>query len=84
MEGVTYPNDVQYAIEPTGYSPRSISGSSVIYTVGTAFDMYLDLAHIQYSASINNIQYTISREGNSFTYNTLSDLEDASNWDPQN
>lgn len=84
MEGVTYPNDVQYAIESTGYSPRSVAGNSVIYTVGTAFDIYLNLAAASYNASINNIRYTISRDGSSFVYNTLTDSEDASNWDPQN
>lgn len=46
--------------------------------------MYLDLENVQYSASINNIRYTVSRNASSFIYNTKTDAEDASNWDSQN
>jgi hypothetical protein len=84
MTGVVYPDDVTYAIDTTGYAPRTIPGSTVIYNIGTAFDMYLDLAHVQFDSTINNIQYVVSRGTSSFAYNTMSDAEDASNWDPQN
>ena len=84
MTGVIYPDDVTYAIDTTGYAPRTIPGSTIIYNINTAFDIYLDLANVQFDSTINNIQYVISRGTSSFAYNTMSDAEDTSNWDPQN
>jgi hypothetical protein len=82
MLGVVYPEDLTYTIDTTGYSPRTTGGSTVIHNVGTAFDMYLDLASVQFNSTINNVQYVVSRGIKSFVYNTMSDTEDASNWDP--
>ena len=85
MQGVTYPDDVQYAIDVTSvYSPRIIPEATIIYVRNTAFDMYLDLAHVQFDSTINNIQYVVSKGTSAYIYNTMSDAEDTSDWDVQN
>lgn len=78
--GVTYPTNLQFAIDNKATArPRYNQNEATIYINGTAFDLYLDLANQKYTAKIRNIRYTISREDNSFVYNTSTD-NTINNW----
>ena len=62
------------------YRPRVNPGSAIIYLNGTAFDLYLDFASVSYTSTVYNIQHTITRGSNTFTYDTRTDNADSSNW----
>ena len=81
MLGVQYPSNLQYALDVRGsYRPRVNPGSAIIYLNGTAFDLYLDFASVSYTSTVYNIQHTITRGSNTFTYDTRTDNADSSNW----
>lgn len=74
MIGVSYPSNIGYAVNNRGMALPKVSPAGVIIRQpDTAFDLYLNLASLSYTATIQNISHTISRESSSFTYNTSSD-----------
>ena len=79
--GVTYPSNIEYVVDtiPNKAEPRESSVTTTIYLNGTQFDIYLNLDSLNFTATVKNIQHTISRGSNIYVYNTKLDSVD-NNW----
>lgn len=79
--GVTYPTGIQYKFDNRGaYTPKTTPSGLTMTQNNTIVDLYLGLTDVQYTATVRNITYQISRGSSVFTYNTLTDVASSAEW----
>lgn len=71
--GVIYPDNLQFAIDNTGIGNARQTNSGISITVnGTVIDTCVDLSQQNYTATLQTIKYSLTKESSTFIYDTMS------------
>ena len=81
VRGVTYPSNLSFVFDNAGMVAPSQNASSITISSGTtAFDLCVNIYDQSFTAELQNIKYTITRNDSISIYNTSTDVINNDNW----